>query len=84
MTIVTGLMHHVEVREHIRIIPLFIESERSAGETGDEDDSRLPGVTGGLCPDLGAIRRGNVDGKGRGSEGESSKERSKLHDDAGQ
>ena len=76
------MTYHVEVRGHVRIGPLLVESKRTAGKTGNEDDSRLLGVTSGLSPDLGAIRRGHIDGKGGGGEGKSGKKRSKLHGDA--
>ena len=56
--------YHIEVLGHEWITPLLIESERSAGEPGDEDDSRLVWVTSGLCPDLGVVCRGNIDGQG--------------------
>ena len=63
--------YHVEVLGHARIRPLLVESERTAGETGDEDDGGLVGVTSGLRPDLCAIRRGNIDGEGGSGERES-------------
>jgi len=75
--------HHVEVRSHERIRPLFGESKRTAGEAGDEDDGGLFGVTGSLGPDLGTIRGGHVDSEGGCGERKSGEKRSKLHDDAG-
>ena len=65
------LVYHIEVLGHGWIRPLLVESERAAGETGDEDDSRLVGVTSGLCPDVCAVRRGNIDGKGGSGERDS-------------
>ena len=65
--------HHVEVRGHERIIPLFVESKRRAGETGDKNYGRSLGVTSSLCPDLSAVLRGNVDRKGGSGEGERGK-----------
>ena len=62
--------HHVEVRSHERISPLFVESKRTARETGDEDDGRLLGVTSSLGPDLGAVRGSHIDGEGGGGERE--------------
>ena len=67
----TKLTHHVEVLVHEWIRPLLGECKRSAGETGDEDNGGLAGVTSSLRPDLGAIRRGNIYGKGGGGERES-------------
>lgn len=61
---------------------MFDESKRRAGEARDEDHSGLLGVTSGLCPDLSAIRRGDIDGERRGRKRESGKKRSKLHGDA--
>jgi len=58
----------VEVHVHEWIIPLLGESKRAARETGDEDDSGPVGVAGSFCPDPGAIRRGDIDGKGGSSE----------------
>jgi len=49
---------------------LLVESERTVGETGDENDGGLVGVTSGLCPDLCAIQRGDIDGKGGSGERE--------------
>jgi len=81
MTTVIRSTHHIEVRGHVWISPLLVESKRTTRETGDEDDGGLAGVTSSLCPDLGAIRRCNVDGEGGGGERKYSEERSKLHDD---
>jgi hypothetical protein len=70
MITVTKPTHHVEVLGHQWIRPLLRENEGSAGEPGDEDDGRLVGVAGGLCPDPDAIRSGNIDGKGGSGERE--------------
>jgi len=59
--------HHVEVRGHERIRPLLGEGKRTTRETGNEDDSGFVGVPSCLCPDLGAIRRVNINGKGGSS-----------------
>ena len=64
------LAYHVEVHVHEWIIPLLGESKRTAGETGDEDDDGPVGVTSSLCPYVGAVRRGDIDGKGGSNERE--------------
>ena len=70
MITATKLTHHIEVRGHEWIRPLLGESKRSAGETGDEDHGGLLGVASSLCPDLGAIRGGDIDRKGGSGERE--------------
>jgi len=65
VTTVQKATHHIEVRGHERIRPLLGERKRTTRETRNEDDGGLAGVTSGLCPDLGAIRRGNINRKGR-------------------
>lgn len=79
---VRKLAHHVEVRKHLWVVPLLVESKRSAGKTRDEDDGGLVGVASGLRPDQGAIPRGNVDREGGSSKRERGEEGSKLHSDA--
>ena len=79
---VQKLAHHVEVGKHVWIIPLLVESKRSTGEAGDENDGGVLGVTSSLRPDLGTVGRVNVDRERGNGERESSEKWSKLHDDA--
>jgi hypothetical protein len=82
MITVTKPTHHVEALGHQWIRPLLGESQGTAGEPGDENDSGHVGVAGGLCPDPDAIRSGNIDGKGGSGERECREKWSKLHDDS--
>jgi len=73
------LAYHKEIGLHERVRPLFIESERTARETGNEHDGRFSGVTRGFCPNLGTVGGGDIDGHGGGDERDESEERGELH-----
>lgn len=45
----------VEVLEEFRVIELFLKCQSGARETGDEDDGRFGGITGGMSPNFGTV-----------------------------